>query len=169
MAIRDFTALRRLAVEEALYGGTLLVVRDDQSRAAAGRRGEAAGLEHARGRRAAGSIAENSPSSVGPLMSVRIALGAVHETQGRRKNVRGDISLPLIALRIRCWRAARSRSFSAGLQSFLRTRASPRACSPSRWLVPLCRSIVVAAVAVAAVELGAHAALGGRSRRPARR
>ena len=71
---------------------------------------------------------------------------------------------PSSRCRICCWRFARVRSSSAGLQSFLRVRASASACLPSRWFSPLCRSERDAAVALAAVESRADAA--GRQVQP---
>src|SRR5919204_5772420 len=87
--------------------------------------------------------AANTPSSVGPPMSVRIALGASHETHGSRKNVVGDSRRCLIADMIFCWRRARERSFSRLLHRFLRVRASASACLPFRWWVPDLRRSVV--------------------------
>jgi hypothetical protein len=52
-------------------------------------------------------------------MSVWSACGASHDAQGRWKNVVGESSWDLIALRICCWRFSRVRSFSAGLQAVL--------------------------------------------------
>ena len=49
------------------------------------------------------TLPANSDSSENPPMSVLTAFGAVHETHGRRKNVPGDSSWLLIALRIACW------------------------------------------------------------------
>ena len=76
------------------------------------------------------SSAPTRPSSDGPAMSERIAFGAAQETHGSRTNVSSEVTLSLIAPRIFCWRRARVRSFSRGLHSFLRVRASASACLP---------------------------------------
>ena len=89
------------------------------------------------------AAAAKNPSSVGPPMSVCIVFGVYQETHGRRTNVVGESTRPFIALRICCWRFARVRSSSAGLQLFLRVRASASACLPFRWFVPECRSSVM--------------------------
>ena len=77
------------------------------------------------------SSAPTRPSSDGPDMSERIAFGAAHATHGSRTNVSNDVTLSLIEPMIFCWRRARVRSFSRGLHSFLRVRASASACLPS--------------------------------------
>ena len=69
-------------------------------------------------------------------MSVRTALGASHETHGSRKNVPGEISWVLIALRICCWCWTRVRSFSAGLHAVLARAGERSAWVPLRWWVP---------------------------------
>ena len=65
----------------------------------------------------------NRARSDGPFMSVRMARGARQLTRGRRKNVPGEVTLPLIADSTSCWRRARSMSVSFGAQLFLRMRA----------------------------------------------
>ena len=69
-------------------------------------------------------------------MSERIAFGAAQDTHGSRTNVSNDVTLSLIAERIFCWRRARARSFSCGLQSLWRVRASASACLPLISCVP---------------------------------
>ena len=69
------------------------------------------------------AIAPKRPSRSGPAMSERTAFGACQETNGSRTNVAGLSSRDLMAARIFCWRRARERSSSPGLQSFLRVRA----------------------------------------------
>ncbi len=80
--------------------------------------------------------APKRPSSVGPLMSDRSALGASQEMSGRRAKAPGDVSRSFIPAKSFCWRRARVRSLSFGRQSFLRVRARARAWSPSSRVVP---------------------------------
>src|SRR5262249_12788230 len=70
------------------------------------------------------------PSSVGLDMSERTAFGAVYDTHGSRMKVSNELTLFLIAPRIFCWRRARVRSFSLGLQSLWRVLAKASACLP---------------------------------------
>ena len=95
-------------------------------------------------------------------MSERIAFGAAQDTHGRRTNVSNEVTLPLIAERIFCWRRARVRSFSlrvalvvagAGERERLLAVELVRA-----GLQPQRR----AAVLGAAVDLGDHAAAACR-------
>ena len=69
-------------------------------------------------------------------MSVPASAGAFQLTHGSRTNVLGDFTCEPIARSTCCWRAARSRSSSAGAQLFLRTRAYPSARRPFRWISP---------------------------------
>ena len=82
------------------------------------------------------AMSANSAISWKPPMSVLSVLGAVQLTQGSRKNVLGDLIWSPIALSTSCWRAARSRSSSAGAHEFLRTRAKPSARRPSSSFSP---------------------------------
>ena len=74
--------------------------------------------------------APKRPSSVGPLMSERSALGTFQEISGSRANAIGDSSRRFIAPTIFCWRRARVRS-----SSFLLQRSC--ACAPAP--APACR------------------------------
>ncbi len=76
-------------------------------------------------------------------MSERTALGAAHETHGRRANVSNEVTLSFIAATSCCCRRARSMSVSFGAQSFLRVRASASAWSPSISVSPFFRRSVV--------------------------
>ena len=69
------------------------------------------------------AMSANRPISWNPFMSVRSVRGACQLTHGSRTNVLGDFTFEPIALSTCCWRAARSRSSSAGSQLFFRTRA----------------------------------------------
>src|SRR5215207_555975 len=89
------------------------------------------------------SEAPTTPSSVGPAMSERTALGAAHETHGSRMNVSNDVTLSFIAETSCCWRLARARSSSLGLQRFLRVRASASAWRPLISVSPRLRRSVV--------------------------
>src|SRR4051812_49872715 len=86
-------------------------------------------------------------------MSERTALGAAQDTHGSRMKVSNELTLPLIAPRIFCWRRARVRSFSFGLHSLWRGGARagrrlplvscvpplPRAAWAPLFLAPLVR------------------------------
>ena len=77
-------------------------------------------------------------------------------------NPAGDRTRDFIAATIFCWRVARVRSFSRGLQSFLRVRASASACLPSMWRRAGLQAQRVAAVPEAAVDPRDDAAAGVR-------
>ena len=58
-----------------------------------------------------------------PFISDFSVRGAFQLTHGRRTKVLGDLTFEPMAASTCCWRAARSRSSSAGAQLFFRTRA----------------------------------------------
>ena len=75
-------------------------------------------------------------------MSVFSVLGAFQEMKGRRMKPAGLKTRDFIALMTFCWRRARVRSFSFGLQRLWRVRARASACLPSMCVVPRCRRSV---------------------------
>src|SRR4051794_41979408 len=81
--------------------------------------------------------APKRPSSVGPLMSLRSALGAFQAMNGSRGKAKGDSSRDFIADRIFCWRRARVRSDSALLQSLWRGGGGGGGRVPCAWGVAL--------------------------------
>ena len=82
----------------------------------------------AAGRRAPNEAEQRRAAHVG-LQRLR---ARSRRPSGRRMNAeRADSTRDFIALRIFCWRRARVRSFSVGLQSLWRVRASASACLPS--------------------------------------
>ena len=89
---RRVRAARRSSLQEASHLALLDVVRARSGRCPPARPGArgAAGEELV-------AIEPKRPSSAGPAMSERIALGACQDTHGRRKNVAGLSSRDLIA------------------------------------------------------------------------
>ena len=140
-----------------MYRRLLVGVGDDEpSRRRAASRSPTA-LSSSTGGEPLVPAAAKKPSSAGPLMSVRIVFGVYQDTHGSRTNVMGENRRPSSPTGSA---AGASRGVSRprpGCSSFFRVRASASACLPFRWFSPRQRERD-AAVALAAVDLRAHAA-----------
>ena len=110
------------------------------------------GLQHARRRVAGRRDRAEQPEQRRAAHVGRDRLRRAQAIHGRRTKPPGESTRLFIAARIFCWRRARVRSFSRGLQSFLRVRASASACLPLMCVVPGLQPQRVAAVAEAAVD-----------------